>query len=172
MTTPDPRLDRVLGLSRELVTRAGAVALETNDQIDKGAFDFATWAKSMQKLFDLGLAGALSLAPDMLTPCLPVFSTSSDDSEHSEYVEVNPDNQYIRKISVVPGSFTHDGVPNFKIPDHLIYFDPPQLKPLATQLQICVIWPGLRSGTYRGKIRLVPDGGVGATSEYAVIIDL
>jgi hypothetical protein len=172
MTIPGPRIDQVLSLSRELVTRAGAVALETNDQIERGAFDFAKWAKSMQQLFDLGLAGSLALTPDMFGPCISGFPATGDDSEHSEYIGVNPDGQYVRTISVVPDSFTHDGAPNFKIPDHLLYFDPPTLKPLATQFRICVLWPGLRSGTYRGKIRLVPEGGVGATSEYAVIIDL
>ena len=171
MTTPDPRLDRVTALSRQLVEQAGAVALQTNDQIDRGAFDFAKWAKSMLNLLDLGLTGGLELAPDMFAPCVPCFSIPGDDSEHSEYIDVDPDPQYSRKLSVVPGSFKHDGAA-FVIPDSLLYFEPAVLKPLATQFRICVAWPGLRSGTYRGSVRLVPEGGGGATTEYQVIIDL
>ena len=171
MTAPDPRLDRVAALSRQLVEQAGSVALQTNDQIDRGAFDFAKWAKSMLNLLDAGLTGGLELAPDMFAPCVPCFPIPGNDSEHSDYIEVNPDPQYSRKLSVVPRSFKHDGAP-FVIPDSVLYFEPAVLEPLATQFRICVAWSDLRSGTYRGTVRLVPEGGGGATTEIQVIVDL
>jgi hypothetical protein len=172
MNSPDPRLDRIPRLSRELVEKAGTVALQTNDDIDRGSFDFNKWAKSMLNLFDLSLAGSLDLAPDMFAACRPCSPIHFDDAERSEYVEVDPDPQYPRRIQVVANSFTHVGDPNFTIPDHVVYFEPAVMAPLAVQFHICVAWPGLRSGTYRGKVRLVPDGGSGAITEYQVIIDL
>ena len=91
----------------------------------------------MQKLFDLAWPEALR-SPPICSPPASVLSHDRDDSELFRILEVNPDTQYTREISVVPDSFTHDGAPEFKIPDRLIHFDPPQLKPPATQLQICV----------------------------------
>lgn len=171
MTTPDPQLDRAADLSREFVDKAGAIALQTNDDIGSGTFDLAKWAKSMLDLFDLGLANSAELGPDTCVPCLPGLPTE-DDAEHSDYLKVNPDAQNPRIITAVPGSFTHDGDPNFVIPFGAISFDPAVLKPLATQFRVCVTWDGLRSGTYYGRVRFVPESGAGAVTEEPVIIDL
>jgi hypothetical protein len=174
MTTPDPQLDRVADLSREFVQKAGAIALQTNDDIGGGSFDLAKWAKSMLDLFDLALTNSAAIGPDTCMPCIPIpgLPSKEDDAEHSDYIEVNPDPQNPRIITAVPGSFTHDGDPNFVIPYFAISFEPAVLKPLATQFQICVTWDGLRNGTYHGKVRLVPESGTGTVTEEPVIIDL
>jgi hypothetical protein len=172
MTAPDPRLDVAADVSRDFVQKAGAIALQTNDDIGSGTFDLAKWAKSMLDLFDLGLINSAELGPDTCVPSLPGLPSNEDDAEHSDYIEVKPDTQNPRIITAVPGSFKHDGDPNFVIPAFAIFFEPPVLKPLATQFQVCVKWDGLRSGTYYGKIQFVPQNGVGPTTEEAVIVDL
>jgi hypothetical protein len=174
MTTPDARLDKIVGLSREFVNQAGAIALETNDAIDRGAFDYAKWAKSMLNLWDLSLTNTLEIAPDMFTPCLPCPQLPGDEADYSELITVATATTYARKISVVPGTFRHDGAPNFAIKDYLIRFDPDVLPANATQFRISVLWPGLRSGTYRGDVKLAPESGTNVVIEdiMTVIIDL
>ncbi|MDT5212014.1 MAG: hypothetical protein QOK18_253 [Mycobacterium sp.] len=172
MTTPDPRLDRFTSFSRQLVDQAGTVALSTNDQIDNGTFDFATWAKSMLQLFDFGLAGGLALAPDMVVPCFPCPPGGDGEADLSDYIDVNPDTRVSRRLSVVPGSFRHEGTA-LVIPDQFLSCAPSVLKPLETQFRIAVAWPDLRSGTYRGAVRLVPEvTGASGADVVQVIVDL
>jgi hypothetical protein len=172
MTVPDMRLDKILALSRQFVDQAGTIALETNDNIDRGTFDYAKWAKSMLKLWDLSLTNTLEMGPDMFAPCFTCLPPS-DESEYSEYILVQP-RDIARKISAVPGSFRHDGAPDFVIDDYLIRFDPPVLPANAKRFRISVLWPGLRSGTYRGVVRLVPDVDTNVVIDdvVGVIIDL
>lgn len=171
MTTNDPRLDRFTTFSREWVEKAGTVALQTNDQIARGAFDYAEWAKSMLDLVDFGLAGALDLAPDLMLPGLP--GTGDDEPDRSDYIEVDPDGHVDRTLSVVPGSFRHVGSPMNVIPDSAIDVEPRELKPLQTLFRLAVRWPALRSGTYRGRIRLAPArGAAGPTTVIEVTVDL
>lgn len=172
MTAPDPRLDVAADVSRDFVQKAGAIALQTNNDIGSGAFDLAKWAKSMLDLFDLGLTNSAELGPDTCVPCLPGLPTNEDDAEHSEYLKVNPDPQNARIITAVHGSFALDGDPKFVIPDFAISFEPAVMKPLATQYRICVRWDDLRSGTYHGTIRLVTESGTATTTEESVTIDL
>lgn len=170
MTTP--KLDRIIGFSRQLVGEAGAIALETNDRIDAGTFDYATWAKSMLKLWDLGLAGGAELAPDMFMPCFPCIP-GTDEPEYSEVLHA-PSRDVARKAHLVSGSFVHDGAPSFGIPDFAISVEPPMLQPHATQFRIAVSWPGLRSGTYRGTVRFLPESTTNVVIDdiVQVIIDL
>jgi hypothetical protein len=173
MTMPEVQLDKMLVLSRQFVDQVGAIALQTNDDIDRGAFDYAKWAKSMLNLWDLSLTNALELGPEMFAPCF-TCPPSSDDPEYSEYVPVPVPRNFARKISAVSRSFRHDGAPNFVVDDHLIRFDPAVLPANATRFRISVLWPGLRSGTYRGEVRLAPEAGAAVVIEdiVTVIIDL
>jgi hypothetical protein len=174
MTTPDFRLNRITSLSRELVMAAGDITLRTNDDIDRGSFDFAKWSKSMLNLWDLTLSNSLDVAPDMFAPCfLPCLHLPSDQPEESDYIIVEP-KDVARKVEVVPSSFKHDGSPSFGIPDPLLCVDPPVLQPHATRFQVKVLWSGLRSGTYRGIVRLIPEGPSDVVIDdiLGVIIDL
>ena len=172
MTAPNPKFDQLSDLSRQLVDQAGALALETNDRIQTGTFDYAKWAKSMLNLWDLGLSGSLALGPDMFAPCFSC-PPSSDDADYSEYLTA-PERPVARKVSVVPGSFKHDGSPLCVIPDHRIHIDPLVLPAYATRFRVAVSWPDLRSGTYRGYVRVVPEmaSTVVVDDVVPVIIDL
>jgi hypothetical protein len=172
MTVPEMKLDKILALSRQFVDQAGTIALQTNDDIDRGTFDYAKWAKSMLKLWDLSLTDTIELGPDMFAPCFTCLP-SSDEAEYSEYITVTP-RDVARKISVVSGSFFHDGSPKFVIRDYLVYIDPPVLEAQETRFRVAVLWPDLRSGTYRGAVRLVPDvdSNVVVDEVIPVIIDL
>lgn len=174
MTMPEIKLDKMLALSRQFVDQAGTIALQTNDDIDRGTFDYGRWAKSMLNLWDLSLSNAIEIGPDMFVPCFTCLPPS-DEPDYSELISVPVPTTYPRKISVVPGTFRHDGEPEFKIRDYLIQFDPQVLPANATQFRISVLWPGLRSGTYRGDVRLAPDGAttnVVIEDIVTVIIDL
>lgn len=172
MTVSETKLDKMIALSHQFVDQAGAVALQANDDIDNGTFDCAKWAKSMLGLWDLSLTNALELGPDVFAPCFSCLP-SSDEPDYSEYIVVTP-RDVTRTVSVVPGSFVHDGSPKFAIPDYLVSIDPPSLKPQEDRFRIAVLWPGLRSGTYRGAVRLVPDvdSNVVVDEVVTVIIDL
>lgn len=173
MNTFEPQLYRITGFTRQWVETVGDLALQTNDQVDRGAFDYAKWAKSMLNLFDFSLRGALDLAPDLANPGFPCLPCGDDsEPDRSEYITVDPDGKGERRLSAVPGSFRHDGVPSRVIPDHLLTVEPNVLKPLQTTFRIAVLWPELRSGTYQGKIRMTPEQGNGQPVEFPVTIDL
>ncbi|MCT7658125.1 hypothetical protein [Mycobacterium deserti] len=155
MTAPGAKMNQIIGFSRQLIDHAGAIAVETNDQIDAGTFDYAKWAQAMLKLWDFGLAGSVDLASDVLAPCF-TCPPGADEPEYSDYLSA-PDSGVARKVSVVPGSFFHVGAPSFVIEDYRISIDPPVLKPHVTHFRVGVLWTGLRSGTYRGTVRLQPE---------------
>lgn len=169
---PVPAMNRYADFSRQWVERVSSAALDTNDQISRGAFDYAEWAKSMLSLFDFGLSAALDLAPDLSKPCLPCLPGGDVEPDRSEYLDV-PIGQGMRRLSPVPGSFRHVGSTDFVIPDHLITFEPSELPPLKTTYCIAVYWPDLRSGTYQGRVRVTPvEAGDAVAEVFEVTIDL
>jgi hypothetical protein len=169
-TTPASRITAYAEKSKRLVTQAGGIVQNANKEISEGTFDFAQWATSARQLVDLALTASLELAPQMMPiPCLP---ESSEESDLSDFIEVAPDNE-CERVLFVAKTFVQDGASSYAIPDQLIVFVPAILPVYAKQFRVGVNWPDLRSGTYRGQVRLTR---INAATErdtvMGVIIDL
>ena len=136
---------------RSLVNQAGSLWLEANDQIKDGTFDHAQCAKSAQQLANLALTAGLEAVPQLMSiPCAPA---SCDQLDLSDFIEVAPDNECERRLSVAT-SFVQDGAPSRVIPDQMIVFVPGTLRVYAKRFRVGTSWPNLESGTYRGQVRL------------------
>jgi len=151
MIDPSTRITQYAESMRSLVSQAGSLLLQANDQVNDGTFDHARCAKSAQQLANLALTAGLEVAPLMMSiPCGPV---SFDQLELSDFIEVAPDNQCERALSVAK-SFVQDGAPSCVIPDQTIVFVPGTLRIYAKWFRVATSWPNLQSGTYQGKVRL------------------
>jgi hypothetical protein len=154
--------------SRRLLSGAGAIALRANEQIAKGTFDTAQCARSTQQLADLALTAGLEMAPRAMR-----LSMSSPELELSDFIEVAPDNDCERVLSVA-APFVADGEPSWVIPDRFIVFVPAILRVYAKRFRVASTWPDLRSGTYRGRVRLtrLMAGGDEHPDRVDVVVDL
>jgi hypothetical protein len=145
------RITRYAESMRSLVNQAGSLLLQANNQINDGTFDRAQCAKSAQQLANLALTAGLELAPQMMSiPCAPA---SFGQLELSDFIEVAPDNECERLLSVAT-SFVQDGAPSSVIPDHLVVFAPGTLRVYSKWFRVGTSWPNLQTGTYRGQVRL------------------
>jgi hypothetical protein len=164
------RIKQYAETSQQLVSQAGDIVLQANDQAKKGTFDSTQWSKSVQKLLDLALAAGLEVVPYLLpSPCFG----GSGELELSDFNKAEqPDNQCERVLSVAQ-SFVLDGAPSYRIPDHLIVFVPAVLRVNAIWFRVGVKGPNLRSGTYRGRVRMTQLKKANArVDEMDVIVDL
>ena len=94
------------------------------------------------------------------------------ETDHSDFNTVAPDNACERSLSVAQ-SFVQDGSPGYRIPDQLIVFLPPILPVYAKQFRVGVNWADLRTGTYRGRVRLTSlQTAAPQAVEMDVIVDL
>jgi hypothetical protein len=172
MIDPSTRITRYAESMRGLVSQAGSLLLQANDQINEGKFDHAQCAKSARQLANLALTAGLEVAPLMMSiPCGPV---SFDPLELSDFIKVDPDNQCERSLCVAK-SFVLDGNPSCVIPDQLIVFVPGILRVYAKWFRVGTSSPNLQSGTYRGGVRLTQLGtgtGTPQVKEVDVIVDL
>jgi hypothetical protein len=151
MIDPSTRITRYAESMRSLVSQAGSLLLQANDQIKDGTFDHAQCAKSAQQLANLALTAGLEVAPQMMSiPCGPA---SFDQLELSDFIEVAPDNECERVLSVA-ASFVQDGAPSCVIPDQTIVFVPGTLRVYARRFRVGTSWPNLQCGTYRGRVQL------------------
>ncbi|MGH3561853.1 MAG: hypothetical protein ACRDTN_08655 [Mycobacterium sp.] len=168
MTDPGARITEWAQTSQRLVSQAGAIMLEANDQIRDGTFDAAQWTRSAHQLVNLAMTGGLELAPGMMSiACVP---QSSGELELSDFIEVDPDNECERTLSVSK-PFVADGAPSCAIPNEFIVFVPGILRVYATRFRVGVTWPDLQSGTYRGEVRLT-NVKTGAAQVKDVIVDV
>jgi hypothetical protein len=144
--------------------------LQANTQISDGTFTTEQWTKSAQKLVNLALTAGLDLVPQMMP--LPCFSRAVDTRDLSDFIKVAPDGQFQRVLSVV-NPFVQQGAPSCVIPSQSIFFVPTIVRVHATSFRIGVNWPNLRSGTYRGTVRLTQVGpGNAGPRDVVVTIDL
>src|ERR1700729_1710810 len=151
MIDPSTRVTRYAESMRSLVSQAGSLLLQANDQIKDGTFDHAQCAKSAQQLANLALTAGLEVAPQMMSiPCGPA---SFDQLELSDFIEVAPDNECERVLSVA-ASFVQDGAPSCVIPDQTIVFVPGTLRVYARRFRVGTGGPNLKSGTYGARVKL------------------
>jgi hypothetical protein len=169
VTSPGPGLpiERWATASQRLVKDAGSIVVQASDDIGKGTFDATQWVRSARQLTNLALTAGLELAPDVA--CLPGFG----DLELSDFIRVEvPDSACQRELSVAK-SFALDGAPSYCIPDQFVVFVPGILRVNAAWFRIGVNWPDLRSGTYRGRIRMAQIlDGAASVDEMDVVVDL
>jgi hypothetical protein len=145
------RITRYAESMSSLVSQAGSLLLQANNQIKDGSFDHAQCSKSAQQLANLALTAGLELGPQMMSiPCAPA---SFGQLELSDFIEVAPDNECERSLSVAT-PFAQDGAPSCVIPDQAIVFVPGTLRVYAKWFRVGTSWPNLQSGTYRGQVRL------------------
>ena len=149
MIDPSTRITQYAESMRGLVNQAGSIMLQATDQINDGTFDHAKCAKAAQQFANLALTAGLEAAPLMI-PCAPAIF---GELEFSDFIEVAPDNQCERTLSVAK-SFVHEGAPSCVIPDPLIVFVPANLRVYAQRFRVATSWPNLQSGTYHGRVRL------------------
>ncbi len=172
MIDPGARITQYAESMRSLVSQAGSLLLQANNQISEGTFDHAQCAKSAQQLANLALTASLEMAPLMMSiPCGPV---SFDPLELSDFIKVDPDNQCERLLSVAK-SFVQDGAPSCVIPDQLIVFVPGTVRVNGKRFRVGTSWPNLQSGTYKGTVRLtqvVTGTATPHVTEVDVIVDL
>jgi hypothetical protein len=147
MIDPTTRIGQYAGASRGVVSQAGAILLKANDRIGKGTFGTEHWAQSAQEMFNLFLTAGLNMDPQA---CLQQWCGETD---LSDFITVEPDNTCERSLSVAQ-SFVQDGSPGYRIPDQFIVFVPAILPVYAKLYRVGVNWPDVRSGTYRGRVRL------------------
>lgn len=169
MTDLSARITQYAESTRRLVSDAGELLLQANDQISDGTFDSAQWAKSMRQLANLALTAGLEVPQLMSVPCLP----QSSGLELSDFIKVEPDNECQRLLSVSK-PFVQDGAPSCVIPDQSIVFVPPILRVYGQWFRVAANWPDLRSGTYRGQVRLtrLKPAAPSADEFVDVIVDL
>jgi hypothetical protein len=154
-TRPESRATQYAATSRYLFNQAGKIVLDANDEITKGTFDFAKWAKSANQLANLALTAGLQLAPPMISiPCIP---KATEEYGLSDYITVDADNECERVLSVAK-SFVQAGTSSCMIPDEFVVFSPAVLPRGGNKFRVKVTWPNLRSGTYRGEVRLTQIG--------------
>jgi hypothetical protein len=154
-TAPESWATQYAATSRRLVNQAGKIVLDANNESAKGTFDFPKAAKSANQLVNLALTAGLQLAPSMLPiPCIP---KATEEYGLSDYVTVDADDECDRVLSVAK-SFVQAGASSCVIPDEFVVFSPAVLPRGGTKFRVKVTWPNLRSGTYRGEIRLTQIG--------------
>jgi hypothetical protein len=154
-TEPAARANQYAATSRRVVNQAGKIVLDANAEITKGTFTFEKWAKSANQLVDLALNTGLALVPAMIPyPCQP---TSTESYGLSDWIEVDVDNGCERDLSVSQ-AFVKLGEPACVIPTEFVAFSVATLAPGENRFRVKVTWPDLRSGTYRGEIRLTKVG--------------
>ncbi len=154
-TTPGQRTTRYAATSRRLVAEAGKIVLDANDEITKGTFDFAKWAKSANQMVDLALTAGLQLVPPMIP--IPCLAQANEEYSESATIEVDPDSACERALSVAK-TFVKEGAPSCVIPDEFVVFTPAILPRGRNKFRVKVNWPDLRSGSYKGEIRLTQIG--------------
>jgi hypothetical protein len=154
-TEPEARASQFAATSRRVVNQAGKIVLDANAEISKGTFTFEKWAKSANQLVDLALDTGLALVPTMIPfPCLP---SSTEGFGLSDWIEVDVDNSCERALSV-SRAFVELGEPACVIPNEFVAFSVAVLPRGESRFRVKVTWPDLRSGTYRGEIRLTKVG--------------
>ena len=154
-TEPEARADQYAATSRRVVNQAGKIVLDANAEITKGTFTFEKWAKSASQLVDVALNTGLALVPTMIPyPCQP---TSTESYGLSDWIEVDVDKSCERALSVSQ-AFVKLGEPACVIPNEFVAFSVAVLPPGESRFRVKVTWPDLRSGTYRGEIRLTKVG--------------
>jgi hypothetical protein len=169
-TTPGPRASQYAETSRRLVNEAGKIALHANDEIGKGTFDFAQYAKSVNKMFNMALTAGLRMAPSLIP--IPCLSRGIEEYGLSDSIVVKPDNECDRVLSVAK-PFVQAGAPSCVIPNEFVAFDPAILRRGDTKFRVKVVWADLRSGTYDGTIRLArTQPAAGTETDIEVTIDL
>ncbi|MDT7722671.1 MAG: hypothetical protein QOE94_3682 [Mycobacterium sp.] len=169
-TPPKSQATQYAATSRYLVSQAGKIVLDANDESAKGTFDFAKAAKSASQLVNLALTAGLQLAPPIIPiPCIP---KATEEYGLSDYILVDSDNNCDRVLSVAK-SFVQAGTSSCVIPDEFVVFSPAVLPRGGDKFRVKVTWPDLRSGTYRGEIRLTQIGTANPhTADEDRIIDL
>jgi hypothetical protein len=154
-TNPEPPITQYAAASRHVVNAAGKIVLDANDEIGKGTYSFEKWAQSANQLFNLALGAGLQLAPPKLP--FPCFPQATGAYAESAFIKVTADNTCERAVSVAE-SFAKLGDPSCVIPDEFVTFSIVILPRGGDKFRVKVTWPDLRSGTYRGKIRLTRIG--------------
>lgn len=168
-TNPQARASQYAATSRRVIDQAGKVVLDANAEITKGTFTFEKWAKSANQLVDLALNTGLQMLPTMLPyPCLPA---ATEGYGLSDWITVAVDNACERQLSVC-GPFVRAGEPTCSIPNEFVTFSSATLPRGEGRFRVKVTWPELRSGTYKGRIRLTQLGGPKASDEISRTIDL
>ena len=168
-TDPQSRASQYAATSRRVIDQAGKVVLDANTEITNGTFTFEKWAKSANQLVDLALNTGLQMLPTVLPyPCLPA---ATEGYGLSDWITVPVDNTCERMLSVC-GPFVKAGEPSCLIPNEFVTFSSARLPPGESRFRVKVTWPELRSGTYKGTIRLTQVGGAKAHSDESRTIDL
>jgi hypothetical protein len=169
-TEPQARVDQYLATTHRVVNQAGKVVLDANAEVTNGTFTFEKWAKSASQLLNLALDTGLALVPTMIpNPCLP---TSTEGFGLSDWIEVDVDNGCERALSMSQ-AFVKVGELGCVIPNEFVTFSTAVLPRGESRFRVKVTWPDLRSGTYRGQIRLTKVGVANAQPvEVSRTIDL
>jgi hypothetical protein len=170
-TDPKTLMSLYTATSRRVVNQAGQIVLDANAEITNGTFTFEKWAKSARQLVDLALNTGLELIPAMMPyPCPP--AAAADGFGLSDWIEIDVDNSCERALSMST-PFTKLGEPSCAIPNEYVAFSLAILPRGESKFRMKVTWPDLRSGTYRGQIRLIRVGVANAHSvEVTRTIDL
>jgi hypothetical protein len=151
MIDPSAQITRYTESMRGVVSQAGSLVLQANDQINDGTFDHAQCAKSAKQLANLALTAGLDVLPQLLS--IPCGLVASGQLNLSDFIEIDRDNECQRSLSVSQ-SFVQDGAPSNVIPDHLIAFVPGTLRVYAKWFRVGTRSSNLPSGTYTGQVRL------------------
>jgi hypothetical protein len=161
-TDPEARADQYAATSRRVVNQAGKIVLDANAEITKGTFSFEKWAQSASQLIDLALDTGLAMVPTMIPyPCVPI---ATEGYGLSDWIEVDVDNGCERALSMSK-PFAKVGESACVIPNEFVAFSTAVLPRGETRFRVKVTWPDLRSGTYRGEIRLTQIGSAKAHSD-------
>jgi hypothetical protein len=153
--------DNIATTARRMVGQARYVAEDVSKSIAGKSYGLNGWVRSLTELADIGVLGGLEMAETAVTGparyeptafISDVFKTSASSDDRS--LKIDPDNGLKR-----PG--TTD-----EIPLKRIAFQPPRLKPGATDFYLVVDEENLPSGVYEGTVL------VGATERVPVAIRL
>lgn len=155
--------------SQRLVNETGKLMQQVDHQIRNGTYGSEQVAKTANQLLNLAITTSLEWSQAVFSFWSP---PTTDAAELSEFIEVEPDSDCERVLSVAK-PFRRLGAESDVIGAQSLVFVPGTLRVHAARFRVGVKGQNYYSGTYRGSVRLTSvRDGVSRCHEMDVTVDL
>jgi hypothetical protein len=153
MSSPQSTPEQLTGIAQGYVDEYGKVFKDAAKRIDEGTFSWDDRIKLLHRLIELQLLGAVAVTQAAIKG--PCTAKVKDVPKPSAKIDVTPDPQYTRQLTVAPGgSFIRLAPPSVAIPDYLINFMPDVLAAKVDHFRIGLRDSDFTGFLYRGTVRL------------------
>ncbi|OBK83562.1 hypothetical protein A5649_06145 [Mycolicibacter heraklionensis] len=155
--------------SQRLVNETGKLMQQVDHQIRNGTYGSEQVAKTANQLLNLAITTSLEWSQAVFSFWSP---PTTDAVELSEFIEVEPDSDCERVLSVAK-PFRRLGAESDVIGAQSLVFVPGILRVHAARFRVGIKGQNYYSGTYRGSVRLTSvRDGVSRRHEMDVTVDL